>query len=185
VRIYRDGGAGTVRLRTRVNMGVEANLTRFGNRSWLFIVLAVTTAVAARGAAPHSLKPLIDAVIRSGPDSQLPAHLSVMIGVSKVEQTTAVKQAVVRDGVIVRTFNVSVANHDDVVIMVHNEQSRSTKAYLSSPTGTLRKAVSYQAGAPATERAAAAARGDFAKEVSFWVEFVKQNAAPPQVPAAH
>jgi hypothetical protein len=158
---------------------------RLGNRSWLVVVVAVAAAVAARGAATHSLKPLIDAVIRNGPDSQLPAHLSVMIGVSKVEQTTAVKQAVVRDGVIVRTFNVCVANHDDVVIMVHNEQSRSTKAYLSSPTGTLRKAVSYQAGAAATERTSAAARGDFAKEVNFWVDFVKQQATPPQGPAAH
>jgi hypothetical protein len=156
--------------------------TKFGNRSWLIIVVAMTAAFAARGAATHSLKPLIDAVIRNGPDSQLPAHLSVMIGVSQVEQTTAVKQAVVRDGVIVRTFNVCVANHDDVVLMIYNEKSRSTKAYLSSPTGALRKAVSYQAGAAATERATAAARGDFAKEVTFWVEFVKQQAAPP--PAA-
>src|ERR1700722_14267939 len=106
-----------------------------GNRGWWVIVVALAACLAARGAATHSLKPLIDAVIRNGPDSQLPAHLSVMIGVSQVEQTTAVKQAVVRDGAIVRTFNVCVANHDDVVIMVHNEQSRSTKAYLSSPTG--------------------------------------------------
>jgi hypothetical protein len=152
---------------------------KFHNRSWWVIVVAVAAAVAARGAATHSLKPLIDAVIRNGPDSQLPAHLSVMIGVSQVEHTTAVKQAVVRDGAIVRTFNVCVANHDDVVMMVYNEQTRSTKAYLSSPTGALRKAVSYQAGAPATERTAAAARGDFAKEITFWVEFVKQQAAPP------
>ena len=160
-------------------MIVEANLNRSGTRSWLVIMVAVTTAVAALGAATHSLKPLIDAVLRNGPDSQLPAHLSVMLGVSPVEQTTAVKQAVVRDGATVRTFNVSVANHDDVVLMIYNEQTHSTKAYLSSPTGTLRKAVSYQAGAPATEQAAAAARGDFAKEVTFWVEFVKQQAAPP------
>ena len=141
-------------------------------------MVALAAGLAARGATTHSLKPLIDAVIRNGPDSQLPAHLSVMIGVSKVEQTTAVKQAVVRDGATVRTFNVCLANHDDVVIMIYNEQSRSTKAYLSSPAGTLRKAVSYQAGAPATERTLAAARSDFAKEVSFWVDFGKPPAAP-------
>jgi hypothetical protein len=156
-----------------------------GNRSWWVIVVVLAAAVAARGAPTHSLKPLIDAVIRNGPDSQLPAHLSVTIGVSQVEQTTAVKQAVARNGAVVRTFNVCVANHDDVVILTYDEQSRSTKAYLSSATGSLRKAVSYQAGAAATERTSAAAGGDFAKEVNFWVDFVKQQATPPQGPAAH
>jgi len=151
---------------------------RFGNRSWWVIVVAVAAAVAARGAATHSLKPLIDAVIRNGPDSQLPAHLSVMIGVSQVEQATAVKQAVVRDGATVRTFNVSVANQDDVVIIVYNEESRWSKAYLSSATGTLRKAVSYRAGEPATVRTLPAARDDFAKEMNFWVDFGKSQSAP-------
>jgi hypothetical protein len=147
------------------------------NRGWLVIVVALA-AIAARGATPHSLKPLIDAVVRNGPDSQLPAHLSVTIGVSQVEQTTAVKQAVARNGAVVRTFNVCVANHDDVVILTYDEQSRSTKAYLSSATGTLRKAVSYQAGAPATVRPLPAARDDFAKEINFWAEFGKPQAAP-------
>ena len=149
-----------------------------GNRGWWVIVVALATAVAAQGATTHSLKPLIDAVIRNGPDSQLPSHLSVMIGVSQVEQTTPVKQAVVRDGAVVRTFNVCVANHDDVVIIVYNEQSRWSMAYLSSATGTLRKAVSFQAGAPATVRTFPAARDDFAKEINFWMEFGKPKAAP-------
>jgi hypothetical protein len=149
-----------------------------GNRGWWVIVVALATAVAAQGATTHSLQPLIDAVIRNGPDSQLPSHLSVVIGVSQVEQTTAVKQAVVRDGAVVRTFNVCVGNHDDVVIIVYNEQSRSSKAYLSSAAGTLRKAVSFQAGAPAIVRTLPAARDDFAKEINFWMEFGKPKAAP-------
>jgi hypothetical protein len=142
------------------------------------MIVALAAGLAARGAATLSLKPLIDAVIRNGPDSQLPAHLSVMMGVSPVEQTTAVKQAVVRDGAMVRTFNVCVANHDDVVIIHYNEQSRAAKAYLSSPAGTLRKALSYKADAPATVRPLGAARDDFAKEINFWVEFGKSHAPP-------
>ena len=142
------------------------------------MMAALAVGLAARGAATHSLKPLIDAVIRNGPDSQLPAHLSVMIGISQVGQTTAVKQAVARNGAMVRTFNVSVANHDDVVIILYNEQSRAAKAYLSSPAGTLRKALSYQADAPATVRPLGAARDDFAKEINFWVEFGKSHAPP-------
>jgi hypothetical protein len=148
------------------------------NRGWWVIVVALATGLAALGATTHVLKPLIDAVIRNGPDSQLPAHLSVVIGVSQVEQTTAVKQAVVRDGATVRTFNVCVANQDDVVIIIYNEQSRWSKAYLSSATGTLRKAVSFRAGEPATVRTLPAARDDFAKELNFWVDFGKSQSAP-------
>jgi hypothetical protein len=149
-----------------------------GNRGWWVIIVALAAGLAALGATTHVLKPLIDAVIRNGPDSQLPAHLSVIIGVSQVEQATAVKQAVVRDGATVRTFNVCVANQNDVVIIVYNEQSRWSKAYLSSATGTLRKAVSFQAGAPATVRTLPAARDDFAKEMNFWVDFGKSQLAP-------
>ena len=149
-----------------------------GNRGWWVIVVALATAVAAQGATTHSLKPLIDAVIRNGHDSQLPSHLSVIMGVSQIEQATAAKQAVVRDGAVVRTFNVCVANHDDVVIIVYNEQSRLSKAFLSSATGTLRKALSFQAGAPATVRTLSAARDDFAKEINFWMELGKPKAAP-------
>jgi hypothetical protein len=148
------------------------------NRGWWVIVVALAAGLAASGATTHVLKPLIDVVFRNGPDSQLPAHLSVMIGVSQVEQTTAVKQAVVRDGATVRTFNVCVANQDDVVIIVYNEKSRLSKAYLSSPTGKLRKAVSFQAGGPATIRTLPAARDDFAKELNFWVDFGKSQSAP-------
>ena len=139
-------------------------------------MVALAAGLAARGATTHSLKPLIDTVIRYGPDSQLPAHLSVVIGISQVEQTTAVKQAAARNGAMVRTFNVSVANHDDVVMILYDEQSRAAKAYLSSPAGTLRKAISYQADAPATVRPLGAARDDFAREINFWVEFGKPKA---------
>jgi hypothetical protein len=149
-----------------------------GNRSWWVIIVALAAGLAAQGATTHVLKPLIDVVIRNGPDSQLPAHLSVIMGVSQLEQATAVKQAVVRDGATVRTFNVCVANQDDVVIIVYNEQSRFSKAYLSSATGTLRKALSFQAGAPATVRTLPAARDDFAKEMNFWVAFSKSHSAP-------
>lgn len=149
-----------------------------GNRGGWLVIVALTAGLAALGATTQVLKPLIDAVIRNGPDSQLPAHLSVMIGVSQVERATAVKQAVVRDGATVRTFNVCVANQDDVVIIVYNEQSRLSKAYLSSATGTLRKAVSFRAGAPATVRTLPAARDDFAKEMKFWVDFGNSRLQP-------
>jgi hypothetical protein len=135
-------------------------------------------AMVCAHASPNSLADLIDAVIREGPASQLPAHLSVVLGVTKVEQPIAVKQAVVRDGNTVRTFNVSAADHRDVVMIKYNEQSRSSKVYLVSPKGELRKAVSFQAGAPAIERRLPEARGDFAAEMKFWMGVEHQRAAP-------
>jgi hypothetical protein len=136
-------------------------------------VIAVTVMMAAPSpaqGAPQPLKSVIDAVVQNGPVNRLPAHLSLVLGLNEGEQGPAVKQAVMRDGTLVRTFNVRIANHGDVVMMAYDEQSRSMKAYFVSEKGKLRKAVAYQAGAPATERSAAEARGDFAKEIRFWTE---------------
>ncbi len=141
-------------------------------RAWMFVAFAMAI-LSSRAATPW-LAPLIDTVLRNGPDSQLPAHLSLVLGVSHVEQKTAVKQAVVRDGNTVRTFNVCAADHGNVVILAYNEQSHATKAYLVSPAGRLRKAVDYQAGEPAHERSSADARSDFAAEIKFWTDFARR-----------
>lgn len=136
-------------------------------------MLAATVAVTATlrvHAAGGALAGLIDAVIAHGPESRVPAHLSVVLGISQVDRETAVKQAVIRDGQTVHTFNVCVAKHDDVVLMNVDEQDHSTKAYLVSAAGVLRKAVSYRAGAAAVERSAAEARRDLASEIKFWTE---------------
>jgi hypothetical protein len=137
----------------------------------------MTVVLVAHGAS-GSLTGLVGAVLRNGPSSQLPAHLSVVLGISRTEQETPVKQAVIRDGQTVHTFNVCAASPADVVIMSYNEQSRSTKAYLVSAAGKLRKAVSYQAGAAPTDRSLTDARGDFANEIKFWTAFEGRQAAP-------
>jgi hypothetical protein len=139
-----------------------------GKRVWL-VAMAAMLVVESAQCATRSLDALVDAVIRKGPDNQMPAHLSVILGVSALEQTTPVKQAVMRDGHTVRTFNVCTANHSDLVMMTYNEQNHSSKAYLVSPAGLLRKAVYYQAGDPANERSLADARPDFLIELRFWM----------------
>ena len=139
------------------------------NRAWLVVGFALFATASAHGAG-SSLATLVDAVLRNGPNSQLPANLSVVLGVSRLEQTTPVKQAVMRDGSVVRTFNVCTAHHGDIVLITYDEQSRSSKAYLVSRAGALRKAVSYQAGAPASERSLADAAHDFANEIKFWTD---------------
>jgi hypothetical protein len=139
--------------------------------------VAIAAILAAHGAT-HSIRMLIDTVARSGLDAELPAHLSVILGVAPVERATAVKQAVIRDGHTVRTFNVCVPNQGDVVILTHDDQSGATRAYLVSALGELRKAVSYQPGAPANERTPQAAGSDFSGELKFWIEYQRTAAKP-------
>lgn len=141
-----------------------------GSRAWPSAVIAMS--VLAWGyAGTNSLDGLIDTVVRKGPDAVLPPHLSVVLGVTRLEQATSVKQAVWRDGTTVRTFNVCAAKHDDLVFITYHEQSRSSKAYLVSPAGVLRKAVAYQPQMPATERSLSEAAKDFAGELKFWTDF--------------
>ena len=142
----------------------------------MIVALVMTASLSAQAATP-SLAPLVDTVLAQGPRSTLPAHLSVVLGISAAESATAVKQAVMRAGHTVRTFNVRLARHGDVVLMNVDEQDHATKAYLIAASGALRKAVSYRAGAPAVERNLMAARADYASELKFWIEVEQRQAA--------
>jgi len=142
----------------------------FAKRAVSIVAVAMAAIVLAQGAT-HSLKGLIDAVLRRGSDAQLPLHLSAVLGVGAIAERAAVKQAVIRDGSTIRSFNVCTANPDNVVILTHDEQSQSTKAYLMSAAGSLRKAVDYHTGTRANERSLAEARSEFAVEMKFWTDF--------------
>jgi hypothetical protein len=89
-----------------------------------------------------------------------------------------VRQLVSKEGHQVRTFNVSVANHADIVIFNVNAQSGAIKAYLITPEGQLRKAVAYQRGEQARELSAADAKAGLAREKKFWSARVKSAKAP-------
>ena len=142
----------------------------------MIAALAMTAALSAHGAT-QSLAPLVDAVLAHGPQSTLPAHLSVVLGISAAESATAVKQAVMRDGHTVRTFNVRLARPGDVVLMNVDEQAHATRAYLISASGVLRRAVSYRAGAQAMERNLIAAHADYAGELKFWIALEQRQTA--------
>ncbi|HWW28754.1 MAG TPA: hypothetical protein VNY80_01975 [Steroidobacteraceae bacterium] len=145
-----------------------------GKRTWLVGALAVAAILSAQGAA-RPLAAVIEAVTGNGINSQLPAHLSLVLGIGRGDQKTPVKQAVIRDGHTVRTFNVGTADRDTLVIINSNEETQLIKAYLTSATGELRKAVYYQAGGEAHERSAGEARSDFAVEIKFWTNLKGQS----------
>ena len=135
--------------------------------------LAVLTCAPAAGAGV-GLGGLVDAVLLKGLDGQLPPHLSLMLGIGK-GNSVAVKQAVLRAGPRVRVFNVSVANHQDIVILQTNEQTRTTEAYLVSSAGKLRTAVSYEAGGQPHVMPRSQALTAVTAEIKFWTHLGRRG----------
>ena len=121
---------------------------------------------------------LAQQALDSGFLSRLPPNLSVVFGLAKAQEGTDVRQLVSKEGHQVRTFNVSVANHADIVIFNVNAQSGATVAYLITPDGQLRKAVGYQSGGQARELSAADAKAGLAREKKFWAPLAKPAKAP-------
>src|SRR5262249_51571019 len=135
---------------------------------WLTLAAAALFAGALQAASTPWVQTLTQQALDSGFLSRLPPNVSVVFGLAKPEEGTDVRQLLSNEGHQVRTFNVSVANHADVVIFNVNAQSGATVAYLITPEGQLRKAVTYQPGAQAKDLSAADAKAGLAREKKFW-----------------
>ena len=152
-------------------------------RGHVVVLLLALSALSglSQAATPAAAKPLLSAIIEAvtakGPNSQIPPHLSAVLGISAVQQSTPVKQAVMRARESTHTFNVSTDQHEDVVLMNYDARSGATTAYLTNSAGTLRKAVSYLPGKSPIERKADDARKQFQAELDFWLNLSK-SAAP-------
>jgi hypothetical protein len=144
-----------------------------------FVTLIAGTFLGGQlpAAAPWA-ETLTQQALNSGFLTRLPAPVSVAFGLAKAEEGTEVRQLLSKSGHRVRTFNVSVANHADVVVFNINAQTGATLAYLVTPDGRLRKAVSYQAGGAAEALAAADAQAGLAREGHFWSARARQGSAP-------
>jgi len=153
---------------------------------WLSLAAVMMCAVGLEAASSPWAQTLAQQALDSGFLSRLPPNVSVVLGLAKPQEGTDVRQLVSKEGHAVRTFNVSVANHADIVIFNVNAQSGATVAYLLNPEGQLRKAVSYQTGEQARELSVAQAKSGFAHEKQFWSERARKaakGAAPPAAPA--
>ena len=135
-------------------------------------------AVATPAPTPSVITALTQQALRSGNESKLPSHLTDVLGLGTQLAGLPVRQLVLRVGQEIRAFNVSVARHTDLVIFSHDEPSRATAAYLFSPDGRLRKAVSYISGAESRVMPAAEAQQRFAAEIKYW-SAVGQGAPAP------
>lgn len=149
-------------------------LTPCNTAMWCAATLAALTLGGPASAESSWARGLADQALREGADAKLPPHVSVVLGLTTREQSTAVKQIVDRAGHEVRTFNVCSTNHSKIVIFAVNEETQATTAYLLSSSGRLRKAVEYSTGAPARELSAAESRAGFSREVRYWSGRVRQ-----------
>jgi len=112
--------------------------------------------------------------------SRLPPHVSRGLALTKPDEGTEVRQLIARSGHHARTFNVSVANHGDIVLFSVDVHTNDSVAYLTGPDGTLRKALAFQHVDQERPLSAAEARAGFQSEKRFWSGRLHAPAGPPK-----
>jgi hypothetical protein len=136
-------------------------------RSLAAALVCVLGVGQTRGETPWTAV-LTQQALAAGYPATLPPNLSMVLGLATQGKSVKVRQLVTRAEQKVRTFNVSVAHHRDLVIFFVDEGTQATVAYLLGPAGRLRKAVSYQIGAQPRELSASEAHAGYVAEVRYW-----------------
>lgn len=136
-------------------------------RSFAAVLVCVLGVGQTRGETPWT-DVLTQQALAAGHPGTLPPNLSMVLGLATQGKSVQVRQLVTRAEQKVRTFNVSVAHHRDLVIFFVDEGTQATVAYLLGPGGRLRKAVSYQIGAQPRELSASEAHAGYVAEVRYW-----------------
>jgi hypothetical protein len=136
-------------------------------RSFAAVLVCVLGVGQTRGETPWTAV-LTQQALAAGYPATLPPNLSMVLGLGTQGKSVQVRQLVTRAEQKVRTFNVSVAHHRDLVIFFVDEGTQATVAYLLGPGGRLRKAVSYQIGAQPRELSASEAHAGYVAEVRYW-----------------
>jgi hypothetical protein len=111
----------------------------------------------------------VDKTLQEGLHARLPPHVSTLLGLSK-EEEYPVRQGIVRTGNVVKGFDVSAENKDDVVLFVVNETTNDQTLYLTSKQGGLRKVVRVKEGAGEVQKITVEQRKEFEKEKQFWLD---------------
>ena len=136
-------------------------------RSFAALLVCVLGVGQTRGETPWT-DVLTQQAVAAGYPATLPPNLSMVLGLATQGKSVKVKQLVTRAEQKVRTFNVSVTHHRDLVIFFVDEGTQATVAYLLGPGGRLRKAVAYQIGAQPRELSASEAHAGYVAEVRYW-----------------
>jgi hypothetical protein len=104
--------------------------------------------------------------LEKGFASKLPPHTAATLGFSGTGEQLEVRQLVGRVDKVVHTFNVS--NGGDIVLFFVDEDKQRNVAYLLTPGGKLRKAVSYASGGEVRALSVSEAHAGLASEMRFW-----------------
>lgn len=141
------------------------------------LILGVAVAVCPLGA--QSQKPAapktktrfasaIDRTLAEGHDAILPPHVSTLLGISQ-EQEVPVKQFV-EMGDLIRGFEISVAEHNNVVLFVEKRAEKETTFYLTSRKGALLKVLAVRGGVGYVRQPSKDDKDAFEKEKQTWVD---------------
>lgn len=125
----------------------------------------------------HGLAQAVERVLREGKNANLPPHLATLLGLSQ-ESEFPVSQGVLRTGKTVQGFDVSIADHNDIVLFVVDETANNQSLYLTSTQGRLRKMVSVTNGVGRVAKITDDDKRSFEREKEFWLA----RLAPPRAP---
>jgi hypothetical protein len=124
------------------------------------------TAVGARGRTARAA----ETVLKAGVQAKIPPHVSEMLGISADGKECLVAQRFERNGKVVRGFNVSIADKNNIVLFVTDEAANEQAYYLTSARGGLRRVLAVREGTgnilPVTGKEKAA----FQRELQFWLD---------------
>jgi len=145
------------------------------NRSTIFVLLLAVGGLAAQsqkpapGKASSRLASAIERTLDQGHDAILPPHVSHLLGISPDEHEVPVKQFV-EMGAPIRGFEVSTAEHNDVVMFVESLDKKDRTFYLVSSRGVLRKVLSIIDGVGYDRPPTAADKAAFEPEKQHWLD---------------
>jgi hypothetical protein len=141
--------------------------------SWLFAQSQKT----ATHQTKSSLAGAIDRTLDQGHDAILPPHVSNLLGISPQEQEIPVKQFV-EMGEPIRGFEVSTAEHNNVVIFVESRAQKQSTFYLTSRSGTLRRVLAVVEGVGHSRVPTKADKDEFEKEKKRWTDQLASKNQP-------
>jgi hypothetical protein len=143
----------------------------------MLLMVPLLVAQAPTSAAPKAksrLATAIDRTLEQGHDAVLPPHVSHLLGISPEEHEVPVKQFA-EMGEPIRGFEVSAAEHKNLVLFVESRANNQSTFYLSSPRGTLRKVLAVIEGVGYARVPTKDDREAFEKEKQYWIDRLVPN----------
>jgi hypothetical protein len=147
---------------------------RFDSHRALVCAVIVVCCLAAHSQTKSSagdkrLAAAVDRTMQHGHDAILPPHISRLLGLSANEQEVPIRQFA-EMGELIRGFDVSIDNSDDIVIFVEDRSKNESTFYLTSPRGAVKKVLSVRAGVGYIRVPTADDKTEFQKQRQYWLD---------------